>query len=342
MVTQRLVCPEPGKVAWRDVEVGDPGPTQIRVRHTFGAEKHGTMQAFIKGYANQRGSWDVEHRIHRPDGVLWAYPVPLGNTQVGDVVAAGHESGYQIGDRVMHFAPFQREITVDAKDVIGLPNHVDSVDAMLVDPSEFALGAVRDGHVRIGDAVSVFGLGAIGLVAVQVAKRAGAFPIIAVDPLENRRRIALDCGADFVIDPTDGDCGRRIRELTHMRGVDVSIDFSGSRHALQAAFRAVGYRGTIVFGAFPPPFDAGLDFGGEAHMNRPTIVFSRACSDPNPDHPRWDWARIREAVCELIFRGDIANRGIIGAPVPFDALLDEYPKIAAAPQSIVKLSVSYV
>lgn len=341
MVTQRLVCREPGKVNWLDVEVANTGPAQVRIRHTYGVEKHGTMQAFIKGYANQRGSWDAEHRIHRPDGVLWAYPVPLGNMQVGDVIDAGADSGLNPGDRVMHFAPFQREIVVDASNVISLPADVDPVAAMLVDPGEFALGAIRDGGVRVGDAVAVFGLGAIGLVTVQVAKLAGAFPIIAIDPLENRRKIALACGADFIIDPTTGDAGRTIRELTQMRGVDVSIDFSGSRHALQAAFRAVGYQATIVYGAFPPPFDAGLDLGGEAHMNRPTIVFSRACSEPTPDHPRWDWSRIRSAVVALIFAGRLRNHGIIGDPIAFDDLEIEYPRIASAPQSVIKLAVSY-
>lgn len=66
---------------------------------------------------------------------------------------------------------------------------------------------MRDGHVRIGDAVAVFGMGAIGLMAVQLAKLAGAHPVIAVDPLPLRRKVALECGADLVLDPSSEDAG---------------------------------------------------------------------------------------------------------------------------------------
>lgn len=117
---------------------------------------------------------------------------------------------------------------------------VDWVDAAMQDPCEFALGALRDGGVRIGDNVAVFGLGAIGLATVQLAKASGAGKVFALDPIASRRAVAEKYGA---IEIDAADLGLALREATDMRGVDVAIDFSGAWRALQTAFRGVAYGG---------------------------------------------------------------------------------------------------
>lgn len=339
---KRLVCSGVGEVAWQEVPSRELNSTEIRVKCTYGAEKHGTMMAFYKGYANERGRWDQAALMHRPDeGVLWGYPIPLGNAQAGTVIEAGPESGKYVGDAVFFSGPFCPEVIVKGTDAWPWPDGVAWESLMLLDPGEFALGAIRDGNLRAGDNVAIFGLGAIGLCLVQLARLAGAANVIAIDPVSQRREIALATGASIALDPTTTDVGAAIREVTGGTGADVVIDFSGSRPALQAGLRGVGYLGTIVYGAFPPPFGAGLDLGGEAHMNRPRIVFSRACSDPNPDHPRWSHRRIQEAVYSYIADGHLRGEYILSEPVPFESLLTEYPRIAAEAGSLIKLAVEY-
>ncbi len=338
----RLVCSARGAVAW-DAYVESPlKPDQVRVQNRFGAEKHGTMMAFYKGYANDRGRWDKEALMHRTgEGELWNYPIPLGNMQLGEVVEAGPEASFRVGDTVFFTGGFRPTSVVDPADCWKLPEGTHWKDAMMLDPSEFALGAIRDGSVRAGDRIAIFGMGAIGLATIQVARAAGVEFVVAIDPLPNRRAAARACGADAVLDPSGSDIGLQLRDLTGNLGVDVAIDFSGSPHALQASLRGVGYLATIVCGAFPPPFTATLDFGGEAHMNRPKIVFTRACSDPNPDGPRWSHRRIQEACYHLIASGKIKGEHVIDPIVPFENLLDEYPKIASNPQDNIKLAVTY-
>ncbi|MFQ3588549.1 MAG: zinc-binding alcohol dehydrogenase [Fimbriimonadaceae bacterium] len=339
---KRLVCLGPEEIGWQPVEAREPGPGEVRIRCEFGVEKHGTMQAFYRGYANARGRWDPEMLLHRTgEGMLWSYPVPLGNMQFGRVAACGPGvDNLAEGDRVAVGAPFQPEVVAPASGVWPMPEGTDWTDMALLDPAEFALGAIRDGHVRLGDAVAVFGLGAIGLCVVQLARAAGASRIVAIDPIASRREIARATGADDAIDPAGTDVGLALKE-TIRGGPDVVLDFSGSVHALQAALRGVAYGGTIVLGAFPPPFGAGLDLGAEAHMNRPNVVFSRACSDPNPDHPRWNHRRIQETAYDLILSGRLQGGKIVGPTVPFDTLLDAYPKIADRPSDFIKLAVSY-
>jgi len=276
-------------------------------------------------------------------GVAWAYPIGLGNMNVGIVEELGPGvTTLKAGDRVLYGCHFRPTAVRREAEVWKLPAGVSWQAAVCLDPLTFALAAVRDGGVRIGDAVAIFGLGAIGLMAVQLAKLAGASLVIAIDPLPNRRAVAAKTGADLVLDPVGADVGARLREETGWRGVDVIIEYSGALPALQAALRGVAFGGNVVAGAFPGPLAAGLDLGAEAHMNRPNIIFSRACSDPNRDHPRWDEARITRACLRLVTSGRIQADEIVTPVVPFDdGIIPEYLKIASSPGANVKLGVSY-
>lgn len=341
-MTRQLITTAPEQVAFGDVDLPTPTPTQIRVRSRWGAAKHGTEMALYKGYAGPRGSYDDNLRLFDGDGETVRYPSPLGNMCVGEVVEMGSDVvGIAVGDLVFGHGPFRQEHVWEADRVRSLPDGLPWQAAVCLDPADFALGAIRDGHVRIGDAVAVFGLGAIGLLALQLARHAGAHPVIGVDPIALRRNTAMVCGADLVLDPTACDVGREIRLATDGRGADVCIEYSGHHLALQQALRGVTYLGTVVAGAWPGAYPAGLDFGAEAHFNRPSIVFSRACSEPNPEHPNWNETRLLEVAWRLLCEGTLRCEPIVRPVVSFDALLTEYPKIANEPESNVKLGVIF-
>lgn len=339
---RELIAPGVEQVAFRDYENPPLQPGQIRVRTRFAAAKHGTEMALYKGYASSRGRYDTEYQLFRPAEAGVRYPVGLGNTCVGEVIEVGAAvQQFQLGDQVFRYAPFREEHVWAADSVRHLPDGVPWQAAVCLDPADFALGALRDGNVRIGDVVAIFGMGAIGLVALQLAKLAGAYPVIAIDPLENRRAAAVACGADLVIDPSTQDAGLAIKEATGKRGADVCIEYSGHHLGLQAAIRGVAYLGTVVAGAWPGAYPAGLDFGAEAHMNRPTIVFSRACSEPNPEYPTWNETRLFAVAWQLLCNGSINCEPIVQPIVKFDDLLIEYPKIATHPSQNIKLGVRF-
>ena len=338
---RELIAPAPGKIAWRDVELPSLKPHQIRVRAHYGAAKHGTEMSLFKGTASPRGGYDKTLQLHRTEIPGVNYPVRLGNIIVGEVIEIGSEvTLHRPGDMVFHFGAFAQE-HIWPETVRRLPPNVPWQAAVCLDPADFAIGALRDGHVRIGDAVAVFGMGAIGLLVVQLAKLAGAFPVIAVDPLASRRALAQACGADHIIDPTAVDTGIAIKELTSKRGADVCIEYSGSHHALQAALRGVAYLGKVVAGAWPGAYPAGLDLGAEAHMNRPSIIFSRACSEPNPDHPNWNEQRIFEVAWRYLASGALQTVPLVQPIVDFEELITVYPQIATNPHDIIKLGVRF-
>jgi threonine dehydrogenase-like Zn-dependent dehydrogenase len=341
-MARELIAPAVEQVAFREVMCRPLQEGELRVQSLFGAAKHGTEMALYKGYAQERGHYDPAYKIFTPEGQGVCFPVGLGNMCVGEVVEIGPGvNTFAEGERVFHYGPFREEHIWWAPAVRKLPPEASWQAAVCLDPAEFALGALRDGHVRIGDAVAVFGLGAIGLIAVQLAKLAGAYPVIAVEPLRLRRQTAAACGADLVLDPSECDAGLEIKKATGKQGADVCIDYSGHWLALQAALRGVAYGGTVVAGAYPGPYPAGLDFGAEAHMNRPKIVFSRACSEPNPDHPTWHEGRLFDVAWRLLKSGAINAELLVQPVVPFDDLLTEYPKIATHPHENIKLGVQF-
>jgi len=97
----------------------------------------------------------------------------------------------------------------------------------------------------------------------------------------------------------------------------------------------------VVCVAYPPPYDAGLDFGAEAHLNRPQIIFSRACSDPNREHPRWSDERIIACCFDLLVAGAIRGEAIVDPVVPFAKVAEEYQKIARDPGANIKLGCEH-
>ncbi|MGZ3102872.1 alcohol dehydrogenase family protein [Streptomyces sp. H72] len=97
--------------------------------------------------------------------------------------------------------------------------------------------------VRPGDTVAVVGCGPVGLLALEAAWTLGAARVLAVDPLEGRRRRAAERGAHPV--PGGPDAAREIADLTDGRGADAVLEAVGTDDALLTALHAVRPRGVV-------------------------------------------------------------------------------------------------
>ena len=76
-------------------------------------------------------------------------------------------------------------------------------DAAVSFIATFPLAAIRKLQLEIGESVLIMGLGLLGQIAIKLARLAGACPIIACDPVKERRDEAIKNGADYVFDPFD-------------------------------------------------------------------------------------------------------------------------------------------
>ena len=213
-----------------------------------------------------------------------ALPQTLGHEPAGVVAAVGDQvDGWMPGDRVAFqmarpcgrcaYCQVGREsictqLTVPGVDADGaqaeyvladprfltpLPSTIPfDQAAILTDAVATPYHALKRGGVTEGVDVAVFGLGGLGMHAVQLAKLAGAWVVaVDLDPVNLER--ALAWGADEVVDASDGKPARRIKELTG-GGVDKSFEFVGANETVDQALKALkpGGRATVV-GLTPRP-----------------------------------------------------------------------------------------
>ena len=107
------------------------------------------------------------------------------------------------------------------------------------------MSVTRRAQVRPGESVAVFACGGVGLSAIAGAALVSAFPIIAIDPLADKRELALSLGATHAIDPEAGDPAAQIREIAR-DGVDYAFEAIGRPEVAAAAFASVRMGGTTV------------------------------------------------------------------------------------------------
>lgn len=87
--------------------------------------------------------------------------------------------------------------------------------------------------------VAILGCGPIGLMGVDVARAYGAKKVIAIEINPFRRNLAKELNADVVINPLEEDVIKRVKEETEGKGVDVLGEFSGSKPAIEQAFKYI-------------------------------------------------------------------------------------------------------
>ncbi|MGC4105793.1 MAG: zinc-binding alcohol dehydrogenase [Thermomicrobiales bacterium] len=368
---RELIATAPRKPAFRTYDDPPLGATEIRIRTELASPKHGTE---LVGYRNDPvasrpydGAWGAV-MPKDPAAALASFPKRLGNMAVGVVTEIGVEAArFAVGDRVFGHLPIRETHTVDQDRVDLLPPDLAPEAALCLDPVVMAL-AMRDAGIRLGDRVAVFGLGAIGLVAAQLARLAGAAQVIVVDPIAARRDLAIVNGADIAIDPAsvaDGDTGLEVRRLTGTPGytggagtrlvggyterltqtselgVDVAIETSGSIGALQQAIRATRFGGTVCVVSFYGREASGLLLGDEFHINQLTLLSVRAESLPMRDAPAWTLDRLVHLGLDWLRSGTIRTDGMLSPIVPFSEAADAYRAIDEHPEQSIKLGILF-
>ena len=136
----------------------------------------------------------------------------------------------------------------------GIPEEV----AAIFDPFGNAVHTALAFPV-LGEDVLVTGAGPIGLMAVAVARHAGARFVVASEPNAYRRELALRMGAHVAIDPRERDLHEVQHQLGMVEGFDVAMEMSGHPDALRAAIDNMAHGGSIAMLGIPSE-DIAIDF----------------------------------------------------------------------------------
>ncbi|MDR6882455.1 Zn-dependent alcohol dehydrogenase [Bacillus sp. 3255] len=172
------------------------------------------------------------------------------------------------GKQVYHnslLSTFAEYTVVPEMSCVKLPDDMPFAQASLIGCG-VATGygaAVRAAEVRPGSTVAVFGIGGVGVNAIQGARIAGASKIIACDLKEQNLEIAKKFGATHTVGVGDVNAAEALKELTGGFGVHYAIDCTGNTHAATSAWQGTRKGGTtVVIGAFNPKKELALPAGG--------------------------------------------------------------------------------
>ena len=271
---QAVICHGPENYQLETVAVPRPGPGEALVK----VEAVGICASDLKCYHGAAKFWGDANRP------AWAETEVIpGHEFVGTVVqlddAAAQHWGIAVGDRVVseQIVPcWKCRYCLDGKywmcqphDMFGFKRrtpgamaeymlyskdalvHKVSADlppahAAFAEPLSCALHAVERADIAFEDVVVVAGCGPIGLGMIAGAKSKNPKLVVALDLAQEKLELALECGADVIINIGSEDAVARIKEMTDGYGADVYIEGTGHPSAVGQGLNLLRKLGTYV------------------------------------------------------------------------------------------------
>ncbi|KPF64159.1 alcohol dehydrogenase [alpha proteobacterium AAP81b] len=190
-------------------------------------------------------------------GEGWLCAAGAGSNARGELLGGGRrlsEAGHPVHHH-LGVSAFAGHAVIDERSAVKIAGDIPPEIAALFGCAVLTgVGAVfNSAHVRPGESVVLWGLGGVGLAALLGAVAAGAEPVIAVDPIESKRALALELGARAAVHPDDAEAA--IRAATGGAGATVAIESVGSGRVLAEAYRLTARGGRVVTVGLPNPAD---------------------------------------------------------------------------------------
>lgn len=282
METKQIIFTKINTAELCDVPVYEPGDGQVLVKMAYTAISRGTERANITG--------DPNISIFDGGAATVHFPRALGYSGSGIVEKTGAGvRGVKVGDRVAVLNSQHRGYcTVHGNQVIPIRyDDVSLEEAAFAYICTFPLAAVRKTRVELGEAAIVMGQGILGAMAVQFLHAAGAYPVIAADPVPSRRDFALTIGADLALDPTDADFAAQVKESTQ-GGCNAAIEVSGQGKALDTVLDCMAKCGRVALLGCTRDPNFTIDYYLKIHGPGITLIGAHTLARPDTEsHPGW-------------------------------------------------------
>lgn len=179
---------------------------------------------------------------------------------------AGHFCRNMVGIGTTVNGGFAEYCALPASQAYRIPENLPYEAAAMTEPVSCCIHGIDLCSIKCGSTVVVIGCGMIGMLMLQLARLSGAARLIAVEPIEEKRKKALELGADYAFNPLEGQVADRIR-ATGIENVDTVIECVGRVSTIELAIELAGKYSTVMMFGLTAPKE-------EIHL-RPFDVFKK-------------------------------------------------------------------
>ena len=184
-------------------------------------------------------------RVKAGDRVCLHYNITCGECYY---CSTGNEQFCGKGVMLGHYANggYAEYIAVPARNAVALPDEIRFEEgATLMCASATAFHALRKSRLKAGETAAVFGVGGLGMSAIQLARACGALDVFAVDINEEKLQLATYYGA-IPVNARQVAPVAEIRRLTNDKGVDVALELIGLPQTMRQTVQCLGVMGRAV------------------------------------------------------------------------------------------------
>jgi L-iditol 2-dehydrogenase len=331
----------PGQLELREVAIPEPAPGEVIVK----VESATTCGTDLK-------AWKRGHKLFKP-------PMPFGHEFAGYISAVGEGvTRWKEGDPVVgansapcnecwycrhgrqqqclelearfNWGSYADYVRVNrhivAQNLHRVPPHLPFTEASFVEPLACSVLCTVNAGIHIGDTVAIIGVGAQGLMQIQLARALGASRVIAVGRAHGRLKRAEQVGADVMMSTLDVDAVAEVKALTEGRGADVVIESAGSTETWQQAVMMARPGGTVMeFSGLPGGTAVSFD-ATKIHYSEITIkgIFHHT-------------PRTVEGALQLLASGQVTVKPILDGTIPLEQVEDGLKRMDRS--EVIKLAV---
>lgn len=323
MNRKTVVFPSVGKAEMKNAALEPLRDDAVLVENEVSAISAGTERACLLDLPNLADA--------RPG----QFPKYLGYSGVGRILETGKNvHGVKVGDRVLtHWGSSHSNYNyISEENLLKIDNgELPSEHAVFAVIAAFSLNGLRKTRLEIGESAAVVGLGILGVFALALCRIAGGAPVIAADPNEKRRQLAISLGAHHAFNPAAADYTQKVKEASR-GGVNAVIEVTGQSIALKQALAFTAKFGRISLLGCTRVSDTAIDFYQEVH--RPGVEIIGAHTDARPkceSRPHsWTWKDDARALMDFMADGRLDMSRIVSAayspqdaPAVYQALAED-------------------
>ncbi len=260
---------------------------------------------------------------HEVAGVIEEIGAAVRNVKAGDRVclhylvtcgdcrycAAGNEQFCTTGSMIGKYQDggYAEYIVVPSRNAIPLPEEISfEQGAIMMCSSATSLHALYKADLKPGESVAIFGVGGLGISAVQLARAFGALDVYGVDINGDKLKLAESYGA-IPVNASTTDPVAEIKRLSGGRGVDVALELVGLPQTMKQAVLSLGLFGrAVMVGLADKPFE--INSYRDVILKEAQII---GCSD--------HLLQELPLLVELVRRGALDLSSVITRTVPLDA-----------------------